>query len=125
MGRPVPCRTPPHPGRVRSRPTGHGHDRGHRPDNFSEHDVWWMGWIAFAGMMMLLLGSFHAIQGLVALFNDEYFLVAQSGSWTGQSVALVPVQHGAVSQPGEHPHQHPVELVGAVDRARDQVGIGP
>lgn len=57
----------------------HGHDRGHRPDNFSEHDVWWMGWIAFAGMMMLLLGSFHAIQGLVALFNDDYFLVAQSG----------------------------------------------
>lgn len=57
----------------------HGHDRGHRPDDFSRHEVWWMGWIAFAGMMMLLLGSFHAIQGLVALFNDEYFLVARSG----------------------------------------------
>ena len=39
----------------------------------------WAGWIAFAGIMMVLLGSFHAIQGLVALFKDEYFLVAQSG----------------------------------------------
>ena len=39
----------------------------------------WVGWIAFAGMMMILLGTFHAIQGLVALFQDEYFLVAKSG----------------------------------------------
>ena len=55
----------------------HGHDRGHRPP--STHDRWWLGWIAFAGLMMLLLGSFHAMQGLVALFNDEYFLVSPSG----------------------------------------------
>ncbi len=39
----------------------------------------WVGWIAFAGLMMILLGTFHAIQGLVALFQDEYFLVAKSG----------------------------------------------
>ena len=39
----------------------------------------WVGWIAFAGVMMILLGTFHAIQGLVALFQDEYFLVAKSG----------------------------------------------
>jgi hypothetical protein len=55
----------------------HGHDRGYRPE--STHEGWWTGWIAFAGLMMLLLGSFHAMQGLVALFNDEYFLVAESG----------------------------------------------
>lgn len=57
----------------------HGHEHGHRRDEFADHDVWWMGWIAFAGLMMILLGSFHAIQGLVALFNDEYFLVGPSG----------------------------------------------
>ena len=57
----------------------HGHDRGHPRDTSPEHDAWWLGWIAFAGLMMILLGSFHAIQGLVALFNDEYFLVGQSG----------------------------------------------
>jgi hypothetical protein len=39
----------------------------------------WQGWIAFAGMLMILLGSFHAMAGLVALFQDDYFLVANSG----------------------------------------------
>jgi len=39
----------------------------------------WVGWIAFAGIMMVLLGCLHLFQGLVALFNDEYFLVAPSG----------------------------------------------
>ena len=39
----------------------------------------WVGWIAFAGIMMVLVGSFHAIQGLVALFRDEVFLVGRSG----------------------------------------------
>jgi hypothetical protein len=28
---------------------------------------------------MVMLGAFHIIQGLVALFNDEYFLVTRSG----------------------------------------------
>jgi len=39
----------------------------------------WVGWVAFAGVMMLLVGTFHVIQGLVAVFRDEYFLVTQSG----------------------------------------------
>lgn len=39
----------------------------------------WYGWIAFAGTMMLMLGSFHAMAGLVALFKDEYYLVRPSG----------------------------------------------
>jgi len=39
----------------------------------------WVGWIAFAGTMMVMLGAFHAIQGLVALFKDEYYLVGKSG----------------------------------------------
>jgi hypothetical protein len=39
----------------------------------------WVGWIAFAGMIMVMLGTFHIIQGLVALFNDEYYLVGKSG----------------------------------------------
>jgi len=38
-----------------------------------------VGWIAFAGLIMLVLGMFHVIQGLVALFQDEYFLVGKSG----------------------------------------------
>lgn len=39
----------------------------------------WYGWIAFAAMMMLLLGTFHVIAGLVALFAEDYFLVTHSG----------------------------------------------
>src|SRR5215218_3932487 len=37
------------------------------------------GWIAFAGMVMAMLGSFHIIQGLIAINNDDYFLVPESG----------------------------------------------
>jgi hypothetical protein len=39
----------------------------------------WVGWIVFAGIMMVMLGAFHVIDGLVALFQDEYFLVTRSG----------------------------------------------
>ena len=39
----------------------------------------WVGWIAFAGMMMVILGIFHAIEGLVALFRDEVLLVGKNG----------------------------------------------
>jgi hypothetical protein len=39
----------------------------------------WVGWIIFAGTMMVLVGTFHVIQGLVALFDDEYYLVGKNG----------------------------------------------
>lgn len=39
----------------------------------------WVGWIAFAGVIMVMLGSFHVVQGLVALFNSDYYLVRSSG----------------------------------------------
>ncbi|MEU3270588.1 hypothetical protein ABZ639_07060 [Saccharomonospora sp. NPDC006951] len=32
----------------------------------------WTGWVAFCGMMLVLLGSFHAIEGLVAVFDSAY-----------------------------------------------------
>jgi hypothetical protein len=37
-----------------------------------------VGWILFASVMLLMLGWFHAIQGLVALFDDQKFLVTDS-----------------------------------------------
>jgi hypothetical protein len=39
----------------------------------------WVGWIMFAGIMMIMLGTFEAIAGLVALFNDKYYLVGRNG----------------------------------------------
>lgn len=35
----------------------------------------WVGLIAFAGVIMIMMGVFHAIAGLVALFKDEYYVV--------------------------------------------------
>jgi hypothetical protein len=49
-----------------------------RPSSYAEPSGW-VGWIVFAAFMMVLLGCFHAIQGLVALFDDQKFLVADSG----------------------------------------------
>lgn len=36
----------------------------------------WVGWVVFAGIMLFMLGSFQAIEGLVAIFNDNYFVVS-------------------------------------------------
>jgi len=38
----------------------------------------WVGWIYFAGVMALLAGTFQAIAGLVALFDDGYYLVTRN-----------------------------------------------
>jgi len=39
----------------------------------------WVGWTLFAAVIMLLVGAFHVIQGLVALFKDDYYAVSSSG----------------------------------------------
>lgn len=41
--------------------------------------IGWYGWFVFAGTMMIMLGVYHAIAGVVALVNDEYFLVTPGG----------------------------------------------
>ncbi len=33
----------------------------------------WVGWLLFAGIMLLLVGGFQAILGLVGLFNGDFF----------------------------------------------------
>ena len=37
------------------------------------------GWIGFAGMLLVIVGAIDFIQGLIALFDDEYYVVTQSG----------------------------------------------
>ena len=37
------------------------------------------GWIGFAGILMLIIGSIDFFQGLIALFEDEYFVPTASG----------------------------------------------
>jgi len=35
----------------------------------------WTGWVSFGGIMLVLLGLFQAVEGLVAVFDEDYFLV--------------------------------------------------
>ena len=35
------------------------------------------GWIGFAGMLMLIIGGIDFFQGLIALFEDDYFVVTR------------------------------------------------
>ena len=37
----------------------------------------WVGWVLFAAVMAVIAGFFNIIQGLVALFDDQYFVVAK------------------------------------------------
>lgn len=37
----------------------------------------WVAWVNFAGVMLILLGFFHGIQGLVALFRDEVYVAGR------------------------------------------------
>jgi hypothetical protein len=39
----------------------------------------WTGWVVFAAFMMVMVGSFQAIEGLVALFDDGFYRVTESG----------------------------------------------
>jgi hypothetical protein len=39
----------------------------------------WVGWVVFAAVIAITMGAFEAIEGLVAIFKDEYYLVGSSG----------------------------------------------
>jgi hypothetical protein len=39
----------------------------------------WSGWAVFAGIMLVLLGCFQAIEGLVAVFDDGWYRVTSGG----------------------------------------------
>lgn len=36
------------------------------------------GWLTFAGTLALVVGAFNVIDGLVGLFNDDYYLVTDN-----------------------------------------------
>jgi hypothetical protein len=38
---------------------------------------WAIGWIYFASVMMIMIGTFHAIAGLVAIFDDEFYVATR------------------------------------------------
>jgi hypothetical protein len=64
----------------------------------------WVGFVVFAGVMLMMLGGFQAIEGLVAIFRDDYYLVTRGGllltmdftawGWTHLILGLVAVGAG-------------------------------
>jgi hypothetical protein len=36
---------------------------------------WTAGFVVFAGVMMMMIGAFHALTGLAAIIENEYFVV--------------------------------------------------
>ena len=66
------------------------------------------GWIGFAGILMVIVGAIDFFQGLIALFEDDYFVPTGSGflvfdltggGWTMPSwgVLLVAAGYGLVA----------------------------
>jgi hypothetical protein len=43
-----------------------------------EPSGWAVGWITFAAAMMLMIGSFHAIAGLVGIVDDEFYVATRN-----------------------------------------------
>jgi hypothetical protein len=39
----------------------------------------WLGWIGFAGIMMIMVGIFAVIEGLAGIFRDQVFVVSSKG----------------------------------------------
>jgi len=44
-----------------------------------ENDRSMAGWIGFAGLVILIIGGLDVFQGLIALLEDNYFVVSRSG----------------------------------------------
>lgn len=40
--------------------------------------AWAPGLVTFAGAVMIIIGVFHAIAGIAAIFEDEFFVVTQN-----------------------------------------------
>jgi hypothetical protein len=69
-------------------PTPHDHDRGtiwrsqmstqYEPQRKDDVSGWALGGIVFAATILTLTGVFQVIAGLVALFNDEFFVVTRN-----------------------------------------------
>jgi hypothetical protein len=57
--------------------TSHGRAAG--GDTRYDEPTGWAGWVVFAAVMLIMLGTFQIIEGLVALFDDGFYLVRSNG----------------------------------------------
>jgi hypothetical protein len=45
----------------------------------ASQDTAWSGWIVFAAFVLLIIGAMDALQGVVAIFRDEYVVSTAKG----------------------------------------------
>jgi hypothetical protein len=69
---------------TRTQEDGHMTDTSHRrvaetDTRYDDGPTAWAGWVAFGGVMLIMLGTFQIIEGLVALFDDGFYLVRSNG----------------------------------------------
>jgi hypothetical protein len=65
----------------------------------------WTGWVVFGGVMLIMMGAFQVIEGLVALFDDGFYAVRSNGlvvhvdyttwGWVHLIIGVVAVLAGA------------------------------
>jgi hypothetical protein len=48
-------------------------------DRRRDEPTGWVGLVIFAGVMLVMLGGFQAMEGIVAIIRDEYYLVTRNG----------------------------------------------
>jgi hypothetical protein len=85
--------------------TGAGRVPTQRGGGAPPEQTGWGGLVVFGAMMMIVLGTFQAIAGLVALFDDGYYIVAKSGlvvnvdytawGWVHLGIGVVALAAGA------------------------------
>jgi len=59
--------------------TDTSHRSSQSPPGYPSEPTAWAGWVVFGGVMLMMLGAFQVIEGLVALFDDGFYLVRQNG----------------------------------------------
>ena len=65
--------------RGQERVTGKEAAPAHRAEVTPTETTGWVGWVIFASMMMIVVGSFQVILGLTALLNSSYYVVGSNG----------------------------------------------
>jgi hypothetical protein len=47
------------------------------PNGNDTYSAWAVGWSAFAGIMLIMIGIFHAFAGIVAIADDTFYVVGR------------------------------------------------
>src|SRR5262245_679633 len=51
---------------------------GLQPQYVQKEESGWVGWVQFGGVMLIMSGVFHVIEGLVALLHDDVFVITRA-----------------------------------------------